>query len=216
MSAPVPLIESYCFQSDFYRNYDILTLNNREVKDVNKIGARMRKEQLHKCEKIINKEQDLRILGYNLDNFLGLDDKDRDDCIKELDERVIKRLLNIEGVKLSKATKVLHTLYPKVIPILDDPLQIEYSKEINTQWDKKHSTQIFNDYYNNLREGQNLHNLTQISNTLLENNLCGLTKVRIFDIIWWSYLKSRRLTKELKKKRGIAIEWSTVRSLDKR
>ncbi len=112
--------------------------------------------------------------------------------------------MQIKTIGLSKATKILHTLYPKVIPILDDNLQREY-KEINPQWTEEHSNQILIDYYKNLREGDNLRNLTQISESISGNNLLGLTKVRIFDILWWSYLKAKRLRWEKN------INWSTIK-----
>ena len=35
---PVALIECYCIQSDFYKNYDLL-LPNRGIQEVNEIGA---------------------------------------------------------------------------------------------------------------------------------------------------------------------------------
>jgi len=116
VSHPVALIESYCFQNDFYKNYDFLLVERkREVKDVNKIGARIEK------------------------------------------------------------------------------------------WMEEHSNQILIDYYKNLRESDNLRNLTQISETISGNNLLGLTKVRIFDILWWSYLKAKRLRQEKN------INWSTIK-----
>ena len=205
VSHPVALIESYCFQSDFYKNYDFLLVERkREVTDVNKIGARIEKRLLPKCEAVTESTKNLRIFKYGLDSFLELDDKTRSAYIHELDEKVIAELLQIKTIGLSKATKILHTLYPKVIPILDDNLQREY-KEINPQWMEKHSNQILIDYYKNLREGDNLRNLTQISETISRNNLLGLTKVRIFDILWWSYLKAKRLRQEKN------INWSTIK-----
>ena len=44
VSYPVTLIECYCFQSDFYANYDLLS--DRKVEYANKIGARIKKELL--------------------------------------------------------------------------------------------------------------------------------------------------------------------------
>ncbi len=205
VSHPVALIESYCFQSDFYKNYDFLLVERkREVKDVNKIGARIENRLLQKCEAVTESTENLRIFKYGLDSFLELDDKTRSAYIHELDEKVIAELLQIKTIGLSKATKILHTLYPKVIPILDDNLQREY-KEINPQWTEEHSNQILIDYYKNLREGDNLRNLTQISESISGNNLLGLTKVMIFDILWWSYLKAKRLRWEKN------INWSTIK-----
>jgi len=205
VSDPVALIESYCFQSDFYKNYDLLLLKGkREVKDANKVGARIRKEVLPKCKTVTENTKDLPIFKYGLDSFLELDDKTRSAYIGELNERVIKKLLKIKGIGLSKATKILHTLYPEVIPILDDNLQREY-KGINPQRTEQRSNQILIDYYKNLREGDNLQNLTQISKTISENNLVCLTKVGIFDILWWSYLKAKRLRWEKN------VNWSTIK-----
>jgi len=206
VSAPVALIESYCFQSDFYKNYDFLLLKGkRKVEDVNEIGARIGKEVLPKCKTVTEGAKDLRIFKYSLDSFLELDDEARSAYIDELDERVIKKLLKIKTIGLSKATKILHTLYPKVIPILDNALQEEYCKQINSHWMQEQSNRIFIDYYKNLGEGDNLQNLTLILKTISGNNLVGLTKVRIFDILWWSYLKAKRL------RWGKNINWSTIK-----
>jgi len=205
ISDPVALIESYCFQSDFYENYDVLLLKGkRKVEDVNKIGARIGKEVLPACKAITEGAKDLRIFQYDLDSFLELNDGAINDYVNELNNRVIKELLKIKGIGLPRATKILHTLYPKVIPILDDKLQREY-KGINPHWTKKHSNQILIDYYMNLREGDNLQNLTLILKTISGNNLVGLTKVRIFDILWWSYLKAKKLRWEKN------INWSTIK-----
>lgn len=209
VSDPVALIESYCFQSDFYENYDLLLLKDkRKVEAVNKIGARIRKEVLPNCKAVTEDAKDLHIFQYDkygLDSFLELDDKTRSAYTDELNGRVIQKLLKIKGIGLSKATKILHTLYPKVIPILDNALQEEYCKEINPQWTEERSNQILIDYYKNLRESDNLQNLTQISKTISENKLVCLTKVRIFDILWWSYLKAKKLRQERN------INWSTIK-----
>jgi len=179
----------------------------REIEDVNKIGARIREKILPKCKAVTEGAKDLHIFQYDkygLDSFLELDDKTRSAYIDELDERIIAKLLEIKTIGLSKTTKVLHTLYPEIIPILDDNLQREY-KGINPQWMEERSNRIFIDYYKNLREGDNLQNLTQISETISENNLVCLTKVGIFDILWWSYLKAKKLSQEKK------INWSTIK-----
>jgi len=207
---PIALIESYCFQSDFYKNYDLLLLKGkRKVEDVNEIGARIGKEVLRrKCKTVTEGAKDLRIFQYDkygLDSFLELDDEAINDYVNELNERVIKKLLKIKTIGLSKATKVLHTLYPEIIPIFDNALQEEYCKEINPHWTEEQSNRIFIDYYKNLGEGDNLQNLTQISETISGNKLVCLTKVRIFDILWWSYLKAKRLRWEKN------INWSTIK-----
>lgn len=204
VSHPIALIESYCFQSDFYANYDH-PLRNRKVSDVNIIGARIKKELLPKCEVVSENTKNLRIFKYPLDRFLELNDRTISNHIKDLNEEVIRKLLNIEGIGLSKATKVLHTLYPEIIPMIDKALQEEYRKEINPQWKEELPNQIFIDYYKNLREDCNKQHLSQIHSAMSRNNLTGLTKVRIFDILWWSYLKAKRLSEVH------SIDWSTMR-----
>ena len=203
VSDPVALIESYCFQSNFYANYDFLS--DKKIEDVNKIGARIGRKLLPKCEAVTKNTKNLCIFGYDLDGFLKLDDKTRNYHIKELNQRTIKKLLEINGIGLSKATKVLHTLYPKIIPMIDNALQEEYRKEINPQWMEDQFDQILIDYYNNLKEDDNWQHLTQIFDIISKNNLVGLTKVRIFDILWWSFLKSKKLRQEGN------IDWSTIK-----
>ena len=203
VSDPVALIESYCFQSDFYANYDLLS--DRKIEDVNKIGARIGQKLLSKCEAVTKNTKKLCIFEYDLDGFLKLNNKTKNYHIKELNQRTIKKLLEINGIGLSKATKVLHTLYPKIIPMIDRALQEEYRKEINSQWMEEQSDQILIDYYNNLREDDNWQHLTQIFDIISKNNLVGLTEVRIFDILWWSYLKSKKLRQERN------INWSTIK-----
>ena len=203
VSDPIALIESYCFQSDFYANYD--RLGDRKVGDVNKIGARTEKKLLRKCEAVTENTKNLHIFKYDLDGFLELNDKAMRDHIEGLNERVIKKLLNIEGIGLSKATKILHTLYPKIIPMIDKALREEYRKEINPQWTEEQANQILIDFYKNLREDCNRQHLAQIYSTISKNKLIGLTKVRIFDILWWSYLKAKKLSE------GYSINWSTIR-----
>ena len=67
VSYPIALIESYCFQSDFYANYD--RLDSKEVEHVNKIGARIKKELLPKCEAVTESTENLHIFKNNLDRF---------------------------------------------------------------------------------------------------------------------------------------------------
>ncbi|GAG59954.1 unnamed protein product [marine sediment metagenome] len=203
MSDPVALIECYCFQSNFYANYDLLS--DRKIEDVNKIGARIGGKLFPKCKAVTKGTKNLCIFEYDLDGFLKLNDKTRNYHIKELNQRTIKKLLEIKGIGLSTATKVLHTLYPKIIPMIDRALQEEYRKEISPQWTEEQSDQILIDYYNNLREDDNLQHLTQIFDIISKNNLVGLTKVRIFDILWWSYLKSKKL-----RQKG-NINWCTIK-----
>ncbi|GAF87462.1 unnamed protein product, partial [marine sediment metagenome] len=180
-------------------------LKNRKVEDVNKIGARIKKELLPECKAVTEKNNNLSIFTYNLDQFLNLDDKNRDYQINELNEMVIQELLKINGIGLSITTKILHTLYPKIIPMINSPLQKKYRKVINKGWTKKQSDQIFIDFYKNLKEECNRQNLTQIFEDISRNNLRGLIKIKIFDILWWSYLKA-----EARKLRE-NINWATIK-----
>jgi hypothetical protein len=207
VSDPVALIESYCFQSDFYGKYDLLLLgpDRRKVDHVNKIGARISRELLQSIKLIIEETKDLRIFRYDLDRFLEVDDATRSDHINELSEKVIKKLLGIKGIGLSRATKVLHTLYPETIPMIDDALQDEYRSTINSRWTEKQPEQIIIAYYNNLKYGNNWQNLAEIFSQTRSSGILGLTKVRIFDILWWSYLKAKRLRQEKN------IHWSTIK-----
>ncbi|MCP8309693.1 MAG: hypothetical protein H3Z53_07895 [archaeon] len=207
VSDPVALIESYCFQSNFYANYDLIPLGNRKVKDVNKIGARISKSLLRECKEVVEKTIDLRIFKYDLDKFLGVDVNERNNIIRDFNNKAIRELLEIKEGKqrigFSKATKILHTIYPKIIPMIDDPLQKLYRKKINKKWTKG-KPEIFIDYYDNIKEGDNWQNLTKIFKKVSENKL-ALTKVRIFDIIWWSYLKAKKLNQQQK------IKWSSIK-----
>jgi len=200
---PIALIECYCYQNDFYSKYDLL--EDKKIKDVNKIGARIKKNVLLKCKKIIERTNNLSIFKYNLEQFLSLDEKDRDEQIKELNEIVIQKLLKIKGIGLSTTTKILHTLYPKIIPMIDNPLQKKYREEINNVWTEKRADEIFIDFYNNLKIECNRKKLNYIFDKLLENNIQHLSKIRIFDILWWSYLKAEKLREEK------GINWNTIR-----
>jgi len=78
----------------------------------------------------------LNIFKYNLEQFLDLEEKKRSEHIEALNEFVIQKLLKINGIGLSTTTKILHTLYPKIIPMIDNPLQnvkklIMYGRKIN-------------------------------------------------------------------------------------
>ena len=50
ISEPIALIECYCYQNDIYSKYDLL--EDRKIENVNKIGARIKKEVLLECKKI--------------------------------------------------------------------------------------------------------------------------------------------------------------------
>lgn len=206
---PIALIESHCIQTNFYANYDLIPIEKRKIEHVNKIGARIPKNLLSRCRDIVEKTKNLNIFDFDLDKFLiALNDDKRKDYIKEFNEKAIRKLLEIERIGLSKATKILHTLHPDIIPMLDNPLQELYRKEINRKW-REGEPEIFIDYYDNLKEGDNWKNLTQIFEEVSENKL-NLTKVRIFDILWWSYLKAKKLKEGLEKRKNIklsSIKW---------
>jgi len=134
-----------------------------------------------------------------------LEEKKRSEHIKELNDFVIQKLLKINGIGLSTATKILHTLYPKIIPMIDNPLQKKYREVINDGWTENKSDQVFIDFYKNLQIESNRKNLNYIFDKLLENNIHHLSKIRIFDILWWSYLKAEKLREEK------GINWNTIR-----
>lgn len=203
---PIALIECYCYQNDFYSKYDLP--GDKKIEDVNKIGARIKKEVLLECKTITESTKSLSILKYNLEQFLSLKKKDRDEQIKELNESVIQELLKIKGIALSTTTKILHTLYPKIIPMIDNPLQNKYREKINNVWTQKRADEIFIDFYNNLKIESNRENLNYIFNKIFKNNLKNLSRIRIFDILWWSYLKAEKLREEK------GINWNTVKFID--
>ncbi len=203
---PITLIECYCYQNDFYTKYDLL--KNRKIEDVNKIGARIKKDVLLECKKITERTKSLNIFKYDLEQFLDLEEKKRNKYIKELNDFVIQKLLKINGIGLSTTTKILHTLYPKIIPMIDSPLQKKYCQVINDVWTEKRADEIFIDFYKNLKIKSNRNNLNHISKKISKNNLKHLTRIRIFDILWWSYLKAERLKEEQR------INWNTIKFID--
>ena len=206
---PIALIECYCYQNDFYAKYDLpLEHRDRKIEDVNKIGARIKKKVLSEGKKITERTKSLSIFKYNLQQFLDLEEKDRDEQIKELNESVIQELLKIKGIGLSTATKILHTLYPKIIPMMDNPLQNKYREKINNIWTKKLADEIFIDFYKNLQIESNRKNLNHIFNEISKNNLKNLSRIRIFDILWWSYLKAKKLTEEK------GINWNAIKFIN--
>jgi hypothetical protein len=199
---PIALIECYCYQNDIYSKYDLPEDN--KIENVNKIGARTKKEVLLECKKITERTKSVNIFKYNLEQFLDLEEKKRNGYIKELNEFVIQKLLRINGIALSTTTKILHTLYPKIIPMIDNPLQNKYREKINNVWTQKRAEVIFIDFYNNLKIESNRKNLNYLFNEVTKNNLKNLSRVRIFDILWWSYLKAERLKEEQ------GINWNTI------
>ncbi len=116
--------------------------------------------------------------------------------------------MDIDGIGLAKSTKVYHTLYPQIIPMIDNPLKETYRQEINPQWSEEQPYQIFVDFYDNLKEKNNWHNISQLQKELSKSVLECITKVRIFDIVWWSFLKAEKL------KENENINWSTIRRVE--
>lgn len=144
---PEALIEAYYFQSDFYKNYDLK--KDRTVYDVNKIGARIDQNILNTISKAMRKMDDIAMFHCSLDKFIHLDEETRSACIWEL-SCVVDKLLAINGIGFSKSTKILHTLYPQIIPMIDNPLQSEY-QQIKKEWELGNWKQLFIDYYDNFR-----------------------------------------------------------------
>jgi len=89
--------------------------------------------------------------------------------------------------------------------MIDSLLQKKYRQVINNVWTVKRADEIFIDFYKNLQIKSNRKNLNYIFDKLLENNIQHLSKIRIFDILWWSYLKAEKLREEK------GINWNTIR-----
>jgi hypothetical protein len=193
VSDPIVVIEAFCYQSDFYKNFDLL--ENPTIENANKIGARIKLNILPKCKKIIEDAGNLPIYDSRIDDFLKLTVKTRSDYIQQLYDKVISKLIGIKGVKLSKATKLLHTWRPEIIPMIDNPLKEKYQQE-NPDWSEYTSAQILIDYYEALKTEPNWGNLNRLSGTLKGYNVKGLSIIRIFDILWWSYLKAEALSRK--------------------
>jgi hypothetical protein len=197
---PIALIESYCFQSDFYANYDRLI--DKKVEAVNAIGARILKDTLPKCETVILNNKNVNIFKYDVDKFLSLDDKTMTNFVEELVTEIINPLMKIDGVGLSKVTKLLHTVYPGIIPIIDSMLQKAYIQtKSGKNWKASNPSEIFIAYYKNLKEPPTINSLSEIYIEVSPN--LQLTKIRVFDIIWWSYLKANKLREE-------GVNWVTI------
>ena len=191
VSNPVALVECYCFQTDFYANYDYF-LPNRKVEHVSSIGARIQNDVLQRCIDVTDNTKNVRIFEYGVDEFLDLDDEAISNHVREVSEVVIGKLMMIKGIGLSKATKILHTLHPHIIPMIDSMLQEEYRREIDSKWRENNPEQILFDYYKNLKEEPTRQHLANVFESVSKNIPC-LTKVRVFDIIWWSYLRAKKL-----------------------
>lgn len=200
---PLATIEAYCFQSDFYENYDLQRPQDDESFNyVRFIGARIREKSFNDCKRIIEEYRDFELFRLDLESYLRNRTSEEQRKMSLRLNELCQRLDNIEGVGFSKATKILHTRYPKIIPMIDNPLQKEYKTLRGQAWQIGDWAQLFNDYYDNFLplEGETYQNLCQIQRDL---SFLGLTKVRIFDILWWSYLKAKHLCS-----RG--IKWKTI------
>jgi hypothetical protein len=201
---PVSLIEYCCFQNDFYGNYDlILKERKRKINDTNKIGARISAEKITKCEAIIKTTamEMVNFLQYDLDKFLNLPAEVKESYIQELYEKIFSKFLNIVG--FSQATKILHTLYPEIMPIIDNPLQELYRKEVRVGW-KQEVIPILSDYFENFRYRENMEQVNEIHKILSSRGI-ALTKIRVFDILWWSFLKSQASASKC------AICWDSIK-----
>ena len=80
--------------------------------------------------------------------------------------------------------------------MMDNPLQNKYREKINNLWTKKQAVEILIDFYKNLQIESNRRSLNHIFNEISKNNLKNLSIIRIFDILWWSYLKAEKLREE--------------------
>lgn len=197
---PVELIECYCFQTNFYSVYDLL-LPNRKIPDVAKIGARIDSKLIEDIDSVVKSNVDLSIFKTDLTALLA----EKSQAIKSLSDQasgVLEQLMSL-GIGLSQATKVLHTVYPEVMPMIDSMLQEEYRRSVAPEWKQSDPRPILYAYYINLQEEPNRGNLTGIYHKIKQNLPC-LTMVRVFDIIWWSYLRAKKL------RRQNNVNWSTV------
>jgi hypothetical protein len=201
ISNPFVLIECYCFQTNFYTSYDLL-LPNRKIEDVSKIGARIDSKILPSRKELAGITKDAGIFKYDLDGLMKLNDKDIRNHVSEA-SAVITTLMK-RGIGMSQATKVLHTVYPAIIPMIDSMLQTEYQQEVDSTWKQSNPGQILFDYYINLKTEPTMRNLASTYDSVSKNLPC-LTKVRVFDIIWWSYLRAKKLRSQNH------VSWCTIK-----
>jgi len=201
---PEALIEAYCFQSDFYAKYDFQRpKGDNSFEYVRFIGARTERSILSHCKAVIDRYKDFSMFSLDLDLFLSKTPEVRTQLAFKLGE-LTRELDDIEGIGFSKATKILHTRYPEIIPIIDNSLQKEY-KVLRPGWKNGDWSQLFKDYYENFLVKETYDNLREVHSNL---SFLGLTKVRIFDILWWSFLKSKNLKDS--KGKNIKVNWSTI------
>jgi len=154
----------------------------------------------------------IMIFKFSIEVFLFMNDRIRERYIKGMHDKIIIKMMTVEKIGLSRSTKILHTLYPEIMPMIDNLLQDEYKrccKKKNSNYFKNVSAtdetlNIFNAYYKSLKD--NWYNLARIKKRF-DNYVPCLTIIRIFDILWWSYLKSKNLEKQE------GIKWTTIKSI---
>lgn len=201
---PDALIEAYCFQCNFFAKYDLKRPEgDRRFEFVRYIGARLEPEVLDRCKAQINQYKDFNEVDEKgLDWFLKIaTTEERNHFTSRLAE-LTHELDRVPRVSFSKATKILHTRYPNIIPIIDNRFQEEY-RTPPRPWKKGDLHQLFKDYYENFMVKETWDNLDELHTNLSNLNL---TKVRIFDILWWSFLKSKN--KDFIEKN---INWKTIK-----
>jgi hypothetical protein len=168
---------------------------------VGKIGARIDREKLPQISVLVDAAGSLPVFHYEIDQFLKLDDEDiRSHVIAACS--IVQSLMRL-GLGLSQCSKVLHTVYPRIMPMIDSMLQEEYRRHIDSQWTPERPEQILLAYYMNLKAEPTANSLDCLFSTVSANVPC-LTKVRVFDIVWWSYLRATRLSERHH------ITWKTV------
>jgi hypothetical protein len=106
---------------------------------------------------------------------------------------VISVLANLKGFAVSLATKLLHKKRPSLIPILDN--QAIFGAYLNPDWPASRSPQ------DSVKSSERvLKALNQITFDLIRpENICAweqlqkiepeLTRIEIFDSIWWMYFR---------------------------
>jgi len=86
------------------------------------------------------------------------------------------------------------------------PLQDIYRRDVNPNWSRG-DQQIFIDYYKSLeRYTPNWKNVTKVHQDIKKKGF-RLTKVRIFDILWWSFLRAKQLSGEHEEIQLSSIQW---------
>lgn len=197
---PLTLIEAYCIQQDFYKNYD--HLKNKTIEDVNQIGAQVRRPSiLNEANGVVTRPEELKLLQLNIDELLEKPDNTKKEYIGDF-SKAIEELIEVKGIELSTATKIYHTLHPEIIPMIDSLLQGEYMRVKGITRRQLSFDKLFIDYYETFKD--NKKNIDKLYEQLSSQQL-RLTKVRIFDIIWWSFLKYKRLAADFPE-----IRWSTI------